>query len=397
MEWLNADTEWRDERLWHLARALARYAVRPAETLASLLDRPDATLARWDALAARRPVVALAGADAHARAGWMDDDANGYRRSWFVRIPSYDASFAAFAMRVILDRPLSADAAGDAVLVLDALKRGSAYSAVDVIAAPADFEFFATGGGRRIGQGERFNQPTEPITLTARTNAPGGEIVIRKDGRVLERGPSPELTVHTAGEGSYRVEVYLPNGPGDPPIPWIVSNAIYVRGNDWGRPVSPAAEAVSITRSIQGGPWHSEEDDASSAQVAQVDYPTGPVTFTFRLGDGDRAGQYAALGIGVGKALTERTHVAFRAQASRPMRISVQARHPATGDRWQRSIYLDTDARDVIVRFADMTPIGSSGTFDPALADTLLFVVDTTNTAPGTDGTFAIENLRIER
>jgi hypothetical protein len=79
------------------------------------------------------------------------------------------------------------------------------------------------------------------------------------------------------------------------------------------------------------------------------------------------------------------------------MRVSVQARHPGTGDRWQRSIYLDTEPRDVIVRFADMTPIGSSNTFDPGSADTLLFVVDATNTLPGAAGTFTLENLRVER
>ena len=396
LEWLNADTEWRDERRWHLARSLSRYAFRPADTLASLLDRPDATLARWDSLAAQRPIVALAGADAHARAGWMDDDVNGYR-GWFLRIPSYDASFATFAVRVMLERPLSMDAAADATAIIDALRRGSVYSAVDAIASPAILEFFATSAGRRIAQGERFNQPNQPVTFAARTNATGGEIVLRKDGRILKQGPSPELTIETAGEGTYRVEVYLANGPGEPPIPWIVSNPIYVRGDQWGRPVPPAAEAATITRGIQGGPWHTEKDDPSAAQVAQLDYPTGPVTFTFRLGDGDRAGQYAALGIGVGKGLTERTHLAFRGRASRPMRVSVQARHPVTGDRWQRSIYLDTGPRDVVVRFADMTSVGSSGIFDPALADTLLFVVDTTNTAPGTSGTFTLESLRIER
>jgi hypothetical protein len=300
-------------------------------------------------------------------------------------------------MRVILERPLSTDAVGDAASIVAALKRGSVYSAIDAIASPAALEFFATSGGRRIGQGERFDQSAEPVTLTARTNATGGEIVIRRDGQVLRQGPPPELAVETAGEGSYRVEVYLADAPGDPPIPWIVSNPIYVRTDTWGRLLPHAAGVVTITRGVQGGPWHTEKDDASSAQVAQRDYPTGPVTFTFRLGGGNRAGQYAALGIGVGKALTERTHLAFRANASRPMRVSVQARHPATGDRWQRSIYLDTEARDVIVRFADMTSIGASGTFDPALADTLLFVVDTTNTAPGTSGSFTLENLRVER
>ncbi len=123
----------------------------------------------------------------------------------------------------------------------------------------------------------------------------------------------------------------------------------------------------------------------------------GPVELAFRLAGGDRTGQYTALGIGVGKALTERRHLAFAARASRPMRISVQARQPQSGDRWQRSIYLDSESRDIIVPFDEMTPVGSGPPFDPALADTLLFVVDTTNTAPGTEGSFTIENLRVER
>ena len=59
----------------------------------------------------------------------------------------------------------------------------------------------------------------------------------------------------------------------------------------------------------------------------------------------------------------DRAHApgAFARSASRPMRISVQARHPQSGDRWQRSIYLDAEPRDVIVPFDEMTPVGSSG------------------------------------
>ena len=381
MEWLNADTEWRDEGPGQLLRALVRYPFRPAETLASLLDRPDSTLARWDVLTQRRRVVALAGADAHAHAGWMDDDANGYRRGWFLKVPSYDASFRTFAMRVALERPLGNDAAADAGQIIDALKQGAAYTAIDAIASPAALEFSAVSR-----------------TLTARTNATAGvTMVLRRDGRVLVEQPSPTLTVEAPGEGTYRLEVYLSGAPGNPPIPWIVSNPIYLRPETWGTPSPAVIGTPSITRGIQGGPWHTEKDDRSSADVRQDNYPTGPVEFTFRLADGDRAGQYAALSIGVGKALTERTHLAFGARASRPMRISVQARHPQSGNRWQRSIYLDSQPRDVIVQFAEMTPVGPGPTFDPSLADTLLFVVDTTNTLPGTEGSFTLENLRVER
>jgi hypothetical protein len=398
LEWLNADTEWRDERSLQLARALARYRFRPAETLASLLDRPDTTIERWDAVTQTRPVVALAGADAHARAGWMDDDAQGYQQGWFVRIPSYEASFRTFAMRVELERPLANDAGADAEHIIAALKKGAVYSAIDAIAAPAMLEFSATAAGHRLGQGDVVTDISAPLTFTARANAStGGVIVLRKDGRIATQHPLPSLTFETAGEGTYRVEVYLSHAPGEPPIPWIVSNPIYVRAGGWGTAPALPAATPSITRGIQGGPWHTEKDDDSSADVSQAEYPTGPVQFTFRLANGDRAGRYAALGIGVGKALTERTHVAFRARASRPMRVSVQARHPQSGARWQRSIYLEPEPRDVIVTFAEMTPVGSGGPFDPAVADTLLFVVDTTNTLPGTAGSFTLENLRVER
>ena len=397
LEWLNADTEWRDERATQLARALVRYPFRAAETLASLLDRPDATLERWDAITQRRPLVALAGADAHARAGWMDDDVQGYRRGWFLRIPSYEASFRTFAMRVEIERPLANDAAVDAAHIISALKRGAVYSAIDAIASPAALEFSARSGERRIKQGDVFHETADSVTFTARTNAvSGGVIVLRRDGRILTQNPLPALTIETAGEGTYRVEVYLSSGPGEPPIPWIVSNPIYVRPAGWGARSPSPAETTSITRGIQGGPWHVEKDDESSATTTQKEYPTGPVQFEFRLAGGT-VGRYAALGVGVGKALAERTRLAFRGHASRPIRISVQARHPQSGDRWQRSIYLDGEPRDVIVRFDEMTPVGPSGPFDPALADTVLFVVDTTNTLPGTAGSFTLENVRVER
>jgi len=104
VEWLNADSEWRDETRDRLKRALVEYPFRPVETLGSLLDRPEQTFARWDALLERRPVVALAGADAHARVGRQENEATGFRGGWFVRIPSYDVSFRAFAVHVVLER-----------------------------------------------------------------------------------------------------------------------------------------------------------------------------------------------------------------------------------------------------------------------------------------------------
>ena len=71
------------------------------------------------------------------------------------------------------------------------------------------------------------------------------------------------------------------------------------------------------------------------------------------------------------------------------MRISVQARATRRGgaDRWQRSIYLDEQTREHIVRFSDMRPIAAaSATPGPAAVYSLVFVVELTNNRPGSSG-----------
>lgn len=399
IEWLNADSEWRDETRDRLKRSLVEYPFRPVETLGSLLDRSNQTFARWDALLQRRPIVGLAGADAHARVGRQENEATGYRSGWFVRIPSYDVSFKTFTLRVTLARPLSGDANADAAQLLAAIKAGHVYSGIDAIAAPAVLDFTAANRTGSAGEGDRLTSGGGPVTFTARVNAPGGgTIVLRKDDNTLTQHPVPELKYESDGsEGAYRIEVYLAHSPGQPPVPWIVSNPVYIRPAEWGRPYRIPVKDATDTWPIQGGPWHVEKDAGSTAQVTAVS-PKLPVDFGYQLASGAKGGQYAALVLSAGNALRGHERLAFRARASRPMRISVQVRRPAPSERWQRSIYLDATPRDVLVPFNDMKPVGTPSTFkfDPAQIDTLLFVVDTTNTTPGSEGAFSISDLRVE-
>ncbi len=397
MEWLNADTEWRDEDPSQLARALLRYPFRRVGTLASLLDRPDATLSKWDGLTRTRPVVALAGADAHARVGWRDDEANGYRRGRYLAVPSYEVSFRTFAVRVVVDRAIGRDAVGDAARIIESLKTGKVYSAIDAIASPATLDFTATQGDRVTEQGSLL-ESGGAVSFKARTNAPaGGIIVLRKDGRILAQQPLPQLRYESiSGNGAYRIEVYLSDAPGDPPVPWIVSNPIYVQAPGWGLKSAATMPAAVKSSPIQGGPWHLEKDSGSHAAISQPQPPTGSIEFQYRLAGGARSGQYAAFGISVGTGLRNATRLAFRANASQPLRMSVQARRPRSGERWQRSVYLDTNARDVIVPFTEFRPVGGASAFDAQVVDTVLFVVDTTNSNPGGKGSITLGDLRIE-
>jgi hypothetical protein len=399
VEWLNADSEWRDVSRRRKARALATYLFRPVETLGSLLDRPDVTLRRWDALTQRRRVVGVAGTDAHARVGWQENDAQEYRSPWFLRIPSYEVSFRAFALRVNLAGRLSGDAAADASALLQALRAGHVYTAIDAVASPAFLEFWAGSAAGSAEQGDRL-EPGGPVTFHARVNASaGGTIALRKDGVLLTQHPVPELNVETqAGPGVYRVEVLLAASPGQPPIPWIVSNPIYVEPAGWDLPLREPAPLPALDRwRMQGGPWHVEHDAVSAATVQQQTPPDGPVAFTYRLFTGSRVGQYAALVMSAGHSLTDHARFSFTARAGAPMRFSLQARRPS-GARWQRSIYIDTTAREITVPFADMKPVDGDAPphFVPSEIDTVLFVVDTTNTAPGATGHFDISDLKVE-
>ena len=54
----------------------------------------------------------------------MDEDASGYRRRWFLKVPSYEASFRTFVNRVEIAEPLQADPTSAAAQIISALKAG---------------------------------------------------------------------------------------------------------------------------------------------------------------------------------------------------------------------------------------------------------------------------------
>lgn len=419
LEWLNADAEWRDERWPSLSRLPFVYLIRPAAALASLLDRPELALARWDALTARRRVVALAAADAHGRID-IGGDSSGERTLSPLRVPSYVASFRTFAVRAELDRPLaerqtaprvsSADGAADARLVWEALRGGRVFSGIDALATPVRFEFTATSGDRVARMGQTV-MPTGPVGLRARTVLPpGGELVLFQDGQVARTSTSDELRFETeAATGVFRIEVRLAGAPGTPPIPWIVSNPIYVgpRSGE-GETPPPRLQAVRTTSLYadgDGGGWVVEKDSESRAAVSSTPTVDGrELAFRYALRGAPVEGQYAALSYRFEReedvgTVARFDRLMFRARSSRPMRLEVQIRQPGgpDGQRWQRSVYLDETPRDLVVFFDDMGPIGRTGRrrADRAAVTAILFVVDTNHTLPATAGIVWLDDVRL--
>lgn len=396
LEWSNADSEWRDEGAGSLARTLLTYPFRRPESLAGLLDRPDEVIRRWDALLARRRVVALAGGDAH---GGLTNEAD---RRLTLRLPAYEDVFK--TMSIGIPRlALAGDAAIDAELIVAAIMEGNAFSSVDAVARPAAFGFIGATGGVRAGVGGRLPIGA-PVELTVTSNAPAdARVVLLKDGAPVAEGRGATLT-HTAppGPGVYRVEIYVADGPGSPAVPWVLSNPIYVRSAE---PPLPA-RAQAVERSVQyaNGPaeWQVEQGARGQGALDVLPAVDGTeLSLRYALSGTVGEGPFVALAMPAG-TVAGYDRLTFTARASKPMRVSIELRLPLStmeGERWHRSVYVDETPRAITVFFDQLTPRGSTTQRRPDLAivQDVLFVVDSMNTSPGSSGQLWIDDVAYER
>lgn len=391
LEWLSADTEWRNEPRMRLTRVLFDYVWRPGPALASILDRPVSTLARWDSLAAQRPVVALAGHDAHGGIGASTQEG---QRFAVAGVPSYDASFRSFSERVVLDAPLSGDAQTDARAVLAAVRQGRAFTAIDAIAGPAVLDFHATSERAIVPMGSTVEPG--PAAFHAEAAMPSNaRMVLLRNGQEVQSADGGPLHVEQAlAQGAYRVEIRVPGAPGTPPVPWVVSNPIYFLAHP---AVAEPAAIAAVTPLPADVPWHIEKDPSSTGTAAAS---AAEVRVDYTLGAGGRASQFVALVADLEGHRTGFRSVRFTAVADRPVRASVQLRYPGGGGaRWRKSFYADATPREVGVDLQDM--VGAEGQTgaapDSSSATALLFVVDLTNARPGSANSIRFTNIGVGR
>jgi hypothetical protein len=390
LEWINGDSEWRDESAFSLARALFTYPGRGRESLASLLDYPEELMRQWDTLSSQRRVVALAAADAHARIGTRNLG-EPYDSRALLPLPSYETLFRTFSI-ALPNVVLTGTASADGTAVLDAIRQGQLYSTVDALAGPGALSFTVTGKAH----------------LSARVHAQSqARLVLFKDGKERTTTSNGVLEHDATGEpGVYRVEVQMTESPGTPPVPWIVSNAIYV-GRPAGEASAPAPprSPTAVNVRFGDGPsddWTVEKAAQSAGAIDRLPSVSGTqLAFRFALGGARSQNPFAAMVMPAGSDISKYDRLIFTGRASRPMRVSVQlrARGGAEGQRWHRSVFLDTTSREVTVLFDDMRPRGVTTAPRPALSDveSVLFVIDTVNTDIGTNGQFVIDDVKYAR
>jgi len=352
IEWINADAEWRNEGTLQLPRILFAYLLRPAPAIASVFDRPEKTLKRWDRLNSTRQIVALAAVDAHGGAGEEEN------HGWGGIGPSYDASFRTLTSRVMLERPLSGDAADDARELLEAIRRGSVYSVVDAISP--DVALGLESGG-----------------FAVRSQLPEGAKAVLISG----------------GDHARRLEVTAAGAPGDPPVPWVLSN--WVGRSTTPRPVAGEPDGQRAPTRLQAGEWRVEKDERSQGQIVAE---SGVVTLRYELGQAPRQSQFVAASTDLAEK-SPFSGLVFRGRAASPMRVSVQLRFPPDDLRWVASVYLEPDERDLFVPVDSMQPAERTGGRMPPSesARSLLFVVDLVNARPSDAGHLVVSDLRVIR
>ena len=283
IEWLNPDTSWRLKvkapgwrSRWNIVAALAGYPFRSPETIARLMGETDLDVSRWESFAHRRRVVILAGADAHARLALTSSEPRG--RGISLPIPGYEASFRTLSLHVRTDRPLTRDAARDATTIMQAIRRGHAYTAVDGLASPPSFQFTASNTRGTASEGDALEEGG-PVSLRVRSNAPSSFLtMVWRDGALLATGhDEADLTRSAAGGPAiYRASIVAPPDSGS--TSWIISNPIYV-GVDAPGSAPPPPNIVSDSLSIFDGRtakwWRTEADTKSTAALGVVNTADG--------------------------------------------------------------------------------------------------------------------------
>ena len=405
-EVVNGDSAWRDEGTATLARALIGYPFRAPAVLAGLVERPTRLLQRLDDMNRARRVVALSGADAHARLPLTSDD-EPYENAWTVPAPSYAQSFKTFANLVDTGRPRTGDAAHDASVLTDAIRAGRVTFAMTALAEPPELSFvaIATSGDAAVRHHPGSRVPASGvITFEARVSdvEKSGESQVRltllRGGAIAAQSRGPKLTFNPmSAPGVWRVEVSLAHRP---LVPWLISNPIViVEPPDAATPASaqPAATKPAML-DLSAGIWAIEKHAGSSGGVA---VEGAGQRFSYALAGGESSGQYAAAVRATDNAEAWDT-VVVTARAAAPARVWVQLRltDSGSGQRWGRSIYLDATPRTYRLPIRDFAPLEPRPTgLRPNVVQVraVLLVADTVNTRPGGQGAVIVERIGLER
>jgi hypothetical protein len=383
-----------------LAVPLLRYALDPQGALLASLRLSREPIALWDQALASRPLAGFLGSDAHGgvRVGWV-----------WLPFPSHAQIFRCASQRLLLQEPLSGEAARDRTLVLEALRSGRSYLALDSLADASGLVFEARSGGRAATMGESLALEGT-AEIRAEVDAPAGtELLLLRNGAEVARAPRIDTIIDSPG--AYRLEAQLDPRlvPGGRQLPWILTNAISIFPSSElearaaraaqlppGEPEAP--EAAETLDAFDGpAPASTWLVDRSADATGRLSIEGGALRFDFGLGPADKT--HAAAVDWRPRDLAHRGGLVFRVRADRPLRFDVQVRvarldRPEAVRIFRRSVRVDTAWRRVSIRFSALeTYDHDGGRPNLAACRGIFFHVDEATLRPGSRGTLFVDDL----
>ena len=411
IEMVNPDSSWRvwaEQPGWRpklkLFESIVDYPFRPEETIAGLLHERQDLPMHWAAVAQRRRVVSLAGSDAHAKLALRSGDPGESRL--VLPWPGYEASLRVLSVHVRPERALTGNAGDDAALVIQAIRAGHVYTAIDGVATPASLEVTASNASGTASGGDQLAAGT-PVTLRVKTNAPASFTTEVLDGTTVVSGDhhEPEFSVALPGTpAAYWVSVRSTGRT--PELSWARSNPIYVRGATplvRPAPPPPAKASQPIFDGSSVASWRVEHDSTSVAAVDLAPiYGGAELRYRYGLSGIITPPPFAALIYDTPAGVAPNDRLSLSIRSEHPMRVSVQLRATADGgavERWERTIYISPTMEDRVVYFDDMSPIAMTKTAKPApdRVRSLMFVVDPVNTKRESSGRVWLKNVAFQR
>ena len=223
LEVLNGNSEWRDDSVLELLRALVFLPFMPDGVFNSLIDRPEEAIRLWMHRARRQPVTVIGSLDAHERI-----------KLWGERhlsFPTYERMFGLIRTYVITGTELTGDAGVDEGILVNAIHRGNCYVVLEGYEPAPGFSFELTMGPETKSMGASVAyQDGGRLHVTAPSSGPV-RIRLFRDGVPLIETEGHELFVEVPGPGVYHTEVYQLRGTllrGERQRLWIISNAFRV-------------------------------------------------------------------------------------------------------------------------------------------------------------------------
>jgi len=205
--------------------AIWSYYSYPELVLVKYFERPDTNLQRFDEVAAQRKSTLFAGTDAHSNIGFhlFGDDAG--NKIINLKIDGFETIFRPMRNHVLLekDKPLTQES------LLQALKNGHCFVGLDALSETNGFSFTAENGIESRIMGDEIAL-TENLNLRASSPQNARFIIFKNGEKIREEVGAAQINFPVKEKGTYRTELYL-DSLGEPfnKMPWIISNAIYVR------------------------------------------------------------------------------------------------------------------------------------------------------------------------